>query len=124
MTAISTNDTAQLGVIRSCTGPLRHGAEQRTGATYGWERLRDKPRVRLWFGSGMCRISGVHELREVRVQIGLVFLAPGLWVLVKMKNILTLEPVLMQFPSHLPKHGYTEEGAEGLAQLQGLSVVT
>lgn len=55
MTVISTNDTAQLGGIRSRTGPVRHGAEQRTGATHGWERLRDKPRVRLWFGSGMCR---------------------------------------------------------------------
>lgn len=41
-----------------------------------------------------------------------------------MKNILTLELVLMQFPSQLPKHGCTEEGAEQLAQWQDLGVVT
>lgn len=38
----------------------------------------------LGFGLGQgcadSRILGVHELREVRVQTDLVFLAPGLWV--------------------------------------------
>lgn len=55
MTLISIDDTAQLGGVRSYTCPVRHGAERRTGATHGWERLRDKPRVRPWFGSGRCR---------------------------------------------------------------------